>query len=59
MLVAKPGSQAPTSDTDGTRVCAAIVAASTACRRGLTNGATYTFGLFALDEALNRSQPRS
>ena len=32
---------------------------STACSAtGLTNGATYTFGLFALDEALNRSQPR-
>ena len=31
---------------------------STACTAtGLTNGATYTFGLFALDEALNRSQP--
>ena len=58
VLVAKPGSQAPTSDTDGTRVCAAIVATSTACTAtGLTNGATYTFGLFALDEALNRSQP--
>ena len=29
---------------------------STACSAtGLTNGATYTFGLFALDEALNRS----
>jgi hypothetical protein len=58
VLVAKPGSQAPTSDTDGTRVCAAITATSTACTAtGLTNGATYTFGLFALDEALNRSQP--
>ena len=58
VLVAKSGSQAPTSDTDGTRVCAAIVASSTACTAtGLTNGATYTFGLFALDEALNRSQP--
>ena len=58
VLVAKQGGQAPTSDTDGTRVCTAIVAASTACQAtGLTNGATYTFGLFALDEALNRSQP--
>ena len=39
-------------------MCAAIVAGSTACTAtGLTNGATYTFGLFALDEALNRSQP--
>jgi fibronectin type 3 domain-containing protein len=58
VLVAKQGGQAPTSDTDGTRVCTTIVAASTACQAtGLTNGATYTFGLFALDEALNRSQP--
>jgi hypothetical protein len=38
-------------------VCSAIVAASTACTAsGLTNGATYTFALFALDEALNVSQ---
>ena len=58
VLVAKQGSQAPASETDGTRVCAAIVAGSTACTAtGLTNGATYTFGLFALDEAFNRSQP--
>ena len=58
VLVAKQGSQAPASETDGTRVCAAIVAGSTACTAtGLTNGATYTFGLFALDEALHRSQP--
>jgi hypothetical protein len=58
VLVAKQGGQAPTSDTDGTRVCTAIVAGSTSCvADGLTNGATYTFALFALDEALNRSQP--
>jgi len=58
VLVAKSGNGAPTSDTDGTRVCATIVATSTSCTAtGLTNGATYTFGLFALDEALNRSQP--
>jgi hypothetical protein len=58
VLVAKPGAQPPTSDTDGTRVCLAIAAASTSCvATGLTNGATYTFGLFALDEALNRSLP--
>ena len=58
VLVAKQGVQAPTSDTDGSRVCTTIVAASTTCQAtGLTNGATYTFGLFALDEALNRSQP--
>ena len=57
-LVAKPGTSAPTSDTDGVRVCLAILAESTSCTAtGLTNGATYTFGLFALDEALNRSQP--
>jgi hypothetical protein len=55
-LVVKPGTAAPTSDTDGTRVCGTIVAASTACTAtGLTNGASYTFALFALDEALNRS----
>ena len=58
VLVAKQGTQAPTSETDGTRVCPAIVAASTNCiATALTNGATYTFGLFALDEALNRSLP--
>jgi fibronectin type 3 domain-containing protein len=57
VLVAKQGTGAPTSDTDGTRVCSAIVAGSTACTAsGLTNGAPYTFGLFALDEALNLSQ---
>jgi hypothetical protein len=56
VLVAKPGTIAPSSDTDGTRVCSTIVATSTACAAtGLTNGAAYTFGLFALDEALNRS----
>ena len=58
VLVAKQGAQAPTSETDGTRVCVAIAATSASCvATGLTNGATYTFGLFALDEALNRSQP--
>jgi hypothetical protein len=58
VLVAKQGTQAPSTETDGTRVCLAIAAASTNCvATGLTNGATYTFGLFALDEALNRSQP--
>ncbi len=58
VLVAKPGAAAPASDTDGTRVCGSIVVASTSCTAtGLTNGATYTFGLFALDEALNRSAP--
>jgi hypothetical protein len=58
VLVAKQGAQAPANETDGTRVCTAIVATSTTCAAtGLTNGATYTFGLFALDEALNRSQP--
>ena len=58
VLVAKQGPQAPANDTDGTRVCAAILATSTNCTAtGLTNGATYTFGLFALDEALNRSLP--
>jgi hypothetical protein len=57
VLVAKTGTAAPTSEADGTRVCTAIVAASTSCAAtGLANGATYTFGLFALDEALNRSQ---
>jgi fibronectin type 3 domain-containing protein len=57
VLVAKQGTAAPASEADGTRVCTAIVAGSTACSAsGLTNGATYTFGLFALDEALNRSQ---
>jgi hypothetical protein len=57
VLVAKLGNGAPGSDTDGTRVCSAIVASSTTCTAsGLTNGATYTFGLFALDEALNLSQ---
>ncbi len=57
-LVAKQGTQAPTSDTDGLRVCTAIVGTSSTCDAGgLTNGAVYTFGLFALDEALNRSQP--
>jgi hypothetical protein len=57
VLVAKLGASAPTSEADGARVCTTIVAASTACSAtGLTNGATYTFGLFALDEALNRSQ---
>jgi fibronectin type 3 domain-containing protein len=57
VLVAKLGATAPSSEGDGIRVCSAIVAASTACTAsGLTNGATYTFGLFALDEALNRSQ---
>jgi hypothetical protein len=56
VLVAKPGTAAPASDTDGTRVCSTLVATSTACSAiGLTNGAAYTFGLFALDEALNRS----
>jgi predicted phage tail protein len=56
VLVAKAGAAAPTSDTDGTRVCSTLVATSTACSAtGLTNGATYTFGLFALDEAFNRS----
>ena len=58
VLVAKPGSSAPVDEADGTRVCTAIIAGSTTCSAtGLTNGATYTFGLFALDEALNRSQP--
>ena len=58
VLVAKQGTQPPANETDGTRVCAAIVATSTTCiATGLTNGATYTFGLFALDEALNRSLP--
>jgi fibronectin type 3 domain-containing protein len=58
VLVAKPGSSAPVNEADGTRVCTAIIAGSTTCSAtGLTNGATYTFGLFALDEALNRSQP--
>jgi hypothetical protein len=58
VLVAKQGPQAPANETDGTRVCAAILATSTNCTAtGLTNGATYTFGLFALDEALNRSLP--
>ena len=57
VLVAKQGAAAPVSEADGTRVCTTIVAASTTCSAtGLTNGATYTFGLFALDEALNRSQ---
>jgi hypothetical protein len=55
-LVVKAGTAAPASDTDGTRVCGTIVAASTSCTAtGLTNGASYTFALFALDEALNRS----
>ena len=58
MLVAKQGTPAPASETDGTRVCPAIVAGSTTCvATRPENGATYTFGLFALDEALNRSQP--
>jgi hypothetical protein len=58
VLVAKQGTQPPASETDGTRVCPAIDAAATSCvATGLSNGATYTFGLFALDEALNRSQP--
>jgi hypothetical protein len=57
VLVAKQGTAVPASESDGIRVCSAILAASTACSAtGLTNGATYTFGLFALDEALNRSQ---
>jgi hypothetical protein len=57
VLVAKQGAAAPVSEADGTRICTTIVAASTTCTAtGLTNGATYTFGLFALDEALNRSQ---
>jgi hypothetical protein len=56
VVVAKQGASAPASEADGTRVCTAVVAASTACSvTGLTNGVTYTFGLFALDEALNRS----
>ena len=56
VLVAKQGASAPASEADGTRICTAVVAGSTACSvTGLTNGATYTFGLFALDEALNRS----
>ena len=58
VLVAKPGSSAPANEADGARVCTAIIAGSTTCSAtGLTNGAMYTFGLFALDEALNRSQP--
>jgi fibronectin type 3 domain-containing protein len=58
VLVAKQGTQPPGNETDGTRVCPAIVATSTTCvATGLTNGASYTFGLFALDEALNRSLP--
>ncbi|MDX6629650.1 MAG: hypothetical protein QOH00_1896 [Gaiellales bacterium] len=58
VLVAKQGTQAPATETDGTRVCSAIVATSSTCiATGLTNGATYSFGLFALDEALNRSLP--
>jgi chitodextrinase len=58
VLVAKQGTQAPASEIDGTRVCPALGATSTSCvATGLSNGATYTFGLFALDEALNRSQP--
>ncbi len=57
VLVAKQGAAAPVNEADGTRVCTAIVAGSSACSAtGLTNGAVYTFGLFALDEALNRSQ---
>ena len=57
-LVAKQGTQAPTSDSDGLRVCTTIIGTSSTCDAGgLTNGAVYTFGLFALDEALNRSQP--
>src|SRR4029077_11098594 len=57
-LVAKQGTQAPTSDTDGLRVCTAIIGSSPPCDAGgLTNGAVYPFGLFAMDEALNRSQP--
>ncbi|MDP9255083.1 MAG: Ig-like domain-containing protein [Actinomycetota bacterium] len=58
VLVAKQGTQPPGNESDGTRVCPAIVVTSTTCvATGLTNGATYTFGLFALDEALNRSLP--
>jgi fibronectin type 3 domain-containing protein len=58
VLVAKQGTQPPGNENDGTRVCPAIVATSTTCvATGLTNGASYTFGLFALDEALNRSLP--
>ena len=51
--------QAPASETDGTRVCTGDRGRRRprASATGLTNGATYTFGLFALDEALNRSQP--
>ena len=56
VLVAKQGAVAPASETDGTRVCNTIVATSSSCvAGGLANGAGYTFGLFALDEALNRS----
>ena len=58
VLVAKQGAAAPASETDGTRVCNTIDATSSSCvASGLANGAGYTFGLFALDEALNRSAP--
>jgi hypothetical protein len=58
VLVAKQGGTAPTGETDGIRVCPEIVSTSTSCvASGLSNGVTYTFGLFALDEALNRSAP--
>ncbi len=56
VLVAKPGASAPAGEADGARICTAIVAGSAACSAtGLSNGATYSFALFALDEALNRS----
>ena len=58
VLVAKAGRDVPVSENDGTRVCPILTAASTACTAtGLTNGTTYTFALFAFDEALNRSLP--
>ena len=58
LLVAKAGRDVPVSENDGTRVCSAISSTSTGCTAtGLTNGTTYTFALFAFDEALNRSLP--
>ena len=58
VLVAKAGRDVPVSENDGMRVCPTLTAASTACTAtGLTNGTTYTFALFAFDEALNRSLP--
>ena len=58
VLVARAGRDVPVSENDGTRVCSTITAASVSCTAtGLTNGLTYTFALFAFDEALNRSLP--